>query len=125
MLNRLKQPCNDCPFRRVSAPGWLGGGTGDEFVRGAFSDRPLPADERAPDPEHTIIALPCHLTIDYDNDDWRETLEDADVCIGALQFAANACVLPRDAERAALVSAAGRNPDVFGQAVEFLAHHAR
>ncbi len=31
-------PCSDCPFRRDSLPGWLGGNTPLDFVRMAHSE---------------------------------------------------------------------------------------
>jgi hypothetical protein len=35
---RLTKPCSDCPMRRDSLNGWLGGSTPDEYVRLSHSD---------------------------------------------------------------------------------------
>ena len=35
---QIKKPCTDCPMRRDSIPGWLGGSTAQEYVQLAHSD---------------------------------------------------------------------------------------
>lgn len=117
MHTRLKQPCNDCPFRRNAVPGWLGASGPEWFVESALADEA----EYAPGAHFA----PCHQTVDYEDDDWRERLEDADACVGALQFAANMCKSPRDHERAAAVRAAGQNPNVFRTPQEFIDYHTK
>lgn len=111
-----KTPCNDCPYRRDSARGWLGAETDPEvFVSAALSDfMANPAD----------IGYPCHLAIDYSDPDWKTTqLPDADLCAGALIMAANNYKLPRQPERAEAVRAVKQSPAVFRYADEFIAHH--
>lgn len=115
MNNRLKQPCRECPFRRIAPPGYLGSAEPQWFVDSAVADRV--------DYGPGIAAAPCHLTVDYSTPGWEERLPDADACIGSLQFAANWMKLPRDPVRSAMVSDAGENPDVFATPEEFLAHH--
>lgn len=44
-------PCSDCPWRRDSLNGWLGGHTAEEFVDIARSDFPYPC--------HTIKNQQC------------------------------------------------------------------
>lgn len=117
MHNRLKQPCNDCPFRRNATPGWLGASGPEWFVESALAD----AAEYAPGAPFA----PCHQTVDYNDPDWIDNLAEADACIGALQFAANNCKSPRSPERSAAVRAAGQNPDVFRQPQEFIDYHAK
>jgi hypothetical protein len=109
---KFKSPCNDCPFRRGSAAGWLGSGTPESFVNGATADYD-PSGE-----------LPCHQTIDYSDPEWRETqLPEAAACVGALQFCENNMKTPRDPERAAIRAEVGTNPDVFDWAREFIDYH--
>lgn len=120
MKRTLRQPCNDCPFRRVSTPGWLGAGDPDYFISAAL------ADEFGGDRCEGNVAEPCHKTIDY-SDGWQDRLGDeAEVCVGALIFYrnVNAYKLPRQPERSDLVR--GVKPDhetVFSTAEEFADHH--
>lgn len=44
-------PCNDCPWRRDSLNGWLGGHSAEEFVRIAGSDIPYAC--------HTVMNQQC------------------------------------------------------------------
>lgn len=37
MKNDLKQPCNECPFRKNSLPGYLGGFTPEETYQGVMT----------------------------------------------------------------------------------------
>lgn len=32
------KPCSDCPFARDAIPGWLGGGTADDFIAYAHGE---------------------------------------------------------------------------------------
>lgn len=36
--NQITKPCSDCPMRRDSLNGWLGGSTPEEYARLAHSD---------------------------------------------------------------------------------------
>lgn len=112
---KFTHPCNDCPFRRAAARGWLGSETNPRvFVNGAT------ADYVAPDAE-----LPCHLTIDYADPRWRDTqYPDAALCAGALIFCKNWGKMPRDPARSTNVRAVGRDTeDVFASPEEFIEHH--
>lgn len=78
------KPCRECPFRKKAAAGWLGAATPESFI-------------------HEIVvaenALPCHLTLDYTDPDWKkkwEAGETGQTCAGALIMAANMCKRPRD-----------------------------
>jgi len=73
----VPQVCNDCPFRRKAMPGWLGASSPEGFIDCMERDEPLP----------------CHQTIDYDNNphwlvEWLHQ-KTGHMCAGALQFMAN------------------------------------
>lgn len=61
------QPCGDCPFRRNSVPGWLGGSSPRDFIGLALGDG----------------IYPCHSKI-------------GPQCAGLAIFRANICKAPRD-----------------------------
>lgn len=115
MKHNLKQPCNDCPYRRDSTRGWLGGSPPDWFVRAALSDFAEYA-EGAP-------FAPCHQTVDYEDPSWLPKLGEVEACVGALQMCHNNGKLPRDPVRSAAVKAAGENDNVFRYPAEFIEHH--
>ena len=60
-------PCSDCPFRRDSLPGWLGGSDATTFVRAAHSD----------------ARMDCHVLLGAQ-------------CVGAAVYRANVCKSSRD-----------------------------
>lgn len=104
----MTKVCNDCPFRRKSMAGWLGGSSPEGFIDCMQRDEPLP----------------CHQTIDYDDPDWlvkwMEQEDTGKMCAGSLVFMANKLqrphakdfpTLPRDLE------------NVFSNSVEFTRHH--
>lgn len=108
-------PCFDCPWRRVSLPGWTGPFSPEEWVSMAHSD----------------IAIACHTTLpgedadeSYDHDD-----EDPDTwnapgvlqCAGAAIYRSNIFKSPRNPQVATLPS---DTDTVFGRG-EFEAHHNR
>ncbi len=62
-----KKPCSDCPWARTSAPGWLGGGTVEDWLARVHSDQ----------------AIECHTLIGAQ-------------CAGASIYRANVCKVPRD-----------------------------
>lgn len=101
-----KNPCRECPMRRQSAPGWTGAATPRELLVGMSSGN----------------AMPCHLTVDYDDPDWQDMLEDARQCTGQAIYLANTCTLPRPSPTPAIRLPADR-ATVFSNALEFLAHH--
>ena len=105
-----KTPCKVCPWRRTSAPGWLGAATPQQFL----------------DQTKGEVHMPCHAAIDYERDDWREQAQAGPMCAGALTFLANHCILPRDPELAAMrrqVSA--DHATVFSHSQQFLDHHGK
>lgn len=111
---KFKQPCNDCPYRRIAAPGWLGSGDADHFIDGALADT-------------AQYDLPCHETIDYEDNLWLLTqYPDAALCAGALIFYRNVdpTRLPRSRERSDAVLQVEPNHEVvFSTPEEFRHHH--
>jgi hypothetical protein len=61
------KPCGDCPWRRDSLPGWLGGVPAETWLRGAHGE------ER----------IDCHTLI-------------GPQCAGSAIYRANVCKAPRD-----------------------------
>lgn len=102
------KPCNDCPWRRNSLPGWLGPFNAGEWLLLA----------------HGEAAIACHLTIaDSDEDgngDWNQP--GMRQCAGAAIFRANICKSPRNPEIARLPQ---DRENVFSWNDEFIAHHER
>lgn len=100
-----KKKCRECPFRKTSAQGWLGSNDPVTFVHNV---------ERG---------LPCHITVDYEADDWEIEQEHAPVCRGSLELMANAGMRPVDDELRALVEATPKADDVFNWPFEFVQYH--
>lgn len=98
------RPCNDCPWRRVATPGWLGPHTADQWVQLAHTDEPIA----------------CHETI-VEDDDW--TTPGLRQCKGAAIYRKNIAKLPRNPE-VAVADEADRD-NVFASPAEFTTHHAR
>jgi hypothetical protein len=112
LLDRLpeptKVPCPECPWLRVSAPGWLGPYTADEWLTLAHSDSPIA----------------CHTTITETNEegegDWSHP--QMRQCQGAAIFRANVFKSPRHPS----IARAERDTEmVFTWNDEFRAHHNR
>lgn len=99
-------PCNECPWRRISLPGWLGPFTAEEWNEMAHSD----------------AAVACHTTI-HDAVDGEGDWDDPRLrqCAGIATFRTNICKSPRDPEVATLPR---DTENVFGYG-EFVAHHTR
>lgn len=95
-------PCTECPWRRISAPGWLGPYTAEQWFRLAHSDEPIA----------------CHLTIVTDGE-WEDgTMQ----CAGAARYRANVAKQPRDPQ---VASGPVDRDTVFARPDEFLAHHTK
>jgi len=100
------KPCTECPFRRKSLPGYLGSDTPENFMATTLADAPMP----------------CHCTVDYEDENWREKAAKAPLCAGARIFFANICKLSRDRARPKLER---DRENVFANPAEFIAHHKR
>jgi hypothetical protein len=98
-----KIPCNECPWRKESAPGWLGG-HGAEFYADALALNEAPA---------------CHLR------DFGPFDDETALCVGALHTAKNGCIslyrAAGDADSAK--DAVGRSDECFGHHSLFFRHH--
>jgi hypothetical protein len=101
------KPCDQCPFRRDAAAGWLGEATPESFIVEISMEHPLP----------------CHPTIDYSDPKWKEKWEAGEtgrICAGSLIMSANMCKIPRDRAFPKLPSDLKA---VFGNHKEFLDYH--
>ena len=107
----LQKPCNQCPFRRESAPGWLGPWEANELLRALrFLQEPLI----------------CHKTIS--EDDWDIVTDNHQACAGAAIFQNNSLALSRDHTTAEYQRELKQIPgqvkeSVFQRDSEFLEHH--
>jgi hypothetical protein len=72
----VKQPCNDCPWRRNAKPGWLGPYDADRWLEIAHGEAPIA----------------CHKTIPPGGG-WAQNTQQ---CRGAAIFRANVCKNPRN-----------------------------
>lgn len=96
-------PCDECPWRRESAAGWLGPYDAEKWLRLAHSDQ----------------AIACHQTVGK-GQTWGE--EGVLQCRGAAQYRANTAKLPRYRQ----VAVGPADPwKIFGNAQEFRDHHER
>lgn len=97
----VKEPCNDCPWRRNAAPGWLG---------------PHPAQQWL-DCVHGETAIACHQTIPEGGGWGPRTLQ----CRGAAVFRANVFKSPHNPT----IEAGPRDTEhVFETDAEFREYHA-
>lgn len=100
----LKKPCRECPWLKKSAGGWLGAATPVEFLQTSEA-------------EHR---MPCHIHVDYNQEDWQEKAKAAPQCAGRAIHFANRCKTPKD--KSLLVMAADREA-VFSNPQDFVNHH--
>lgn len=110
MQTNLTEPCSQCPFRRASAPGWLGPWEPTELLASL-----------------AVQAFPCHPTIKHDGQDVNDpTLEG---CAGAAIFLNNKREKSRCGWTLVHQAAVEGVPDtvrasVFANRQEFVNHHA-
>lgn len=93
-------PCNECPWRRAAASGWLGPYTVEEWIETAHSELPIA----------------CHKTLPIGGG-WGESTRQ---CKGAAIFRENVFKSPRNQTIAAGPADTER---VFGTNAEFIDHH--
>jgi hypothetical protein len=95
----VAQPCNDCPWRRVATPGWLGPDTPEGWIESAHSE--------------AVIA--CHKTLNRDG--WAPGVHQ---CRGAAIFRENVMKTPRNPT---VALGPEDTETVFANNKEFLEHH--
>lgn len=104
----VSKVCNDCPFRRKSMPGWLGHSSPEGFIDCIQRDEPLP----------------CHQTIDYDDEHWlakwMQQRDTGKMCAGSLVFMANKL---QRSHTPGFPTMEKDTTNVFGNSVEFVRHH--
>lgn len=94
---RHTSPCRECPWRRASCAGWLGGNTVEQYAA----------------PVRAGVLVPCHLN------------GHRAYCAGSAIAMRNSCTLPRDPVMAAEIRKVERSEDVFRFPSEFEIHHSR
>ena len=115
-MNPIKknEPCNDCPFRRNSLPGWLGNHESSEEITDILN---------------LDLKFPCHMHVNFlmGEDEslmsFEEACSQARHCVGGLAFMNNKCKLSQDKEIAALQKEVGKRDDCFAMANEMIRHH--
>lgn len=105
-VDPVSQPCNNCPFRRKSMPGWLGAGSPESFIDCMQRDEPLP----------------CHQTVDYDDEHWLakwmlQRDSKMKMCAGALVFMRNKL------QNNPFAKVEKDHENIFSNSVEFVRHH--
>ena len=106
----LSKPCRECPFRRKSAPGWLGEASGDPglFIAAHW---------------HGDVHLPCHMTVDWERNG-AEKAESQPTCFGFAQMCRNSAKLPINPMDAAAVRALDADHEqIFSHIGQFIEHH--
>lgn len=107
-VHKREVPCNECPFIRTCAPGWLGSYTAQEYLD-------LTMDE---------ADMPCHKEVDYTDRHWRETqYPRVSRCAGSMIFFRNQLKMPRDPNLIETWRIVRTRDDVFETPAEFMAHH--
>jgi hypothetical protein len=116
MLFTKTKPCNQCPFRRASAAGWLGDATPEEFIASALADE----------------LMPCHSTVNYESKNWKSEMAKSTSkvqhCAGARIMYANQCKRSKHPTYMKLDALGKIKPvepskDVFTWRQEFLSRH--
>lgn len=105
MKQPTTSPCTECPFLKTAARGYLGEDQPAHFAAvAAIGEEPLP----------------CHCTVDYSDDAWKEKLDDARQCAGHAIFLSNSAKSPRNED----VKTLPKSDDVFRNGIEFVMYHA-
>ena len=110
-MNVCKTPCNDCPFRKSSAPGWLGPYQKPEDLhRLVMSENPFP----------------CHLSHQEDVAFEFVGQKGLPYCKGAILYMKKSCKWPRSPDLANAVRSCNPNDlDDILSISQFLSHHAK
>lgn len=103
-----EKPCNECPFRKKAAAGWLGDNPPENFTNAIYREEPIP----------------CHLSLDYEDKHWERKWEagkTGKLCKGALVMAANMCKRARN--QTAQPHVDPDREECFAHGSDFIAHH--
>lgn len=104
MKKQHQSPCRACPWRKDSAKGWLGAASPVEFLQTSEA-------------EHR---MPCHLHVNYEDEDWELMADKAPQCAGRAIHFANRCKQPRNAH---LLRLEPNRESVFSNPQDFIDHH--
>lgn len=107
MLGRLglpptEKPCKECPLRKDSAPGYLGGYTAENYIAILHSD----------------AQIACHMSPGFPHDHSQQRH-----CTGVCGYRANVGKMPRGPETAQAVEQIGKSAEFFESPLQFLEHH--
>ena len=103
-----KRPCIECPWRKESPPGWLGGFAAEWFTERVYADVPLN----------------CHMSVGAHEHKPEEAIQqEAPLCAGSLIAYRNMCKLPRRTDLAEAVRSVEPSSEVFPHPHFFLHHH--
>jgi hypothetical protein len=105
MCKELSTACKACPWRVDSPRGWLGASSPVEFLQQSKAE----------------LRMPCHLHVDYEQDDWQEQADQAPQCAGRAIHMANRCKVPMNPE---LIKAKADRAAVFSNPQDFIDHHS-
>ena len=100
------KPCNECPWRRDSAPGHLGPNSAEEWVEMAHGEVAIACHK-------TIVVEPGETTGDWAHPKMRQ-------CAGVAIFRRNVFKEPRNEQ---IVTLPRDTETIFGWNDEFIAHH--
>lgn len=117
-------PCNECPFRKKSIPGWLGGGGPEDFVGDTMNDALMPC--------HTDKGFIKARDLPHTEEQFAKALQSDKVqhCAGARIFFKNQCKQSRNplyiqAYNAGKIKPVEKSDEVFTWRHEFIAHHSK
>lgn len=110
-LTTKKEACKECPYRKDSIHGWLGGSSGDPEGFLQQLNRPN--------------VHPCHKEVNWEDEENLEaSIQKANVCTGALQFMNNDCKLSRFPEVTKLQDDVEHSDQIFRNRRDFIKHHS-
>ena len=112
-------PCHECPFRKKSLRGYVGGHKDvQEIVDIVYSDQKFPCHL-----EVTSIQKRLTGSFDKDEDFFEQADSEAPVCAGSAAMLRNTCKLSRDKEVMATQKIVGKRDDVFANGAEMVKYH--
>ena len=105
-----KKPCRECPFSKLTMPGWLGSYTHTDQLHALVS---------------TEDRMPCHLPIDYETKPDEVAMQErrGNTCIGYLAYGRNVGKRFDDRRLNLEAEAVGKRDDVFASPMEMNQFH--